>query len=58
MRLMYVEVTRGLEVNLMGMSIEEACALAAMIENAGTKERRIFNQVLKQLRAVKDCGMT
>ena len=47
---MYVEVTRGLEVNLMGMSIEEACALAAMIENAGTKERRIFNQVLKQLR--------
>lgn len=49
MRLMYVEVTRELEVNLMGMSIEEACALAAMIENAGTKERSIFNRVLKQL---------
>lgn len=54
MRLMYVEVTRGFEVNLMGMSIEEACALAAMIENAGTKERRIFNQVLKQLRLPLD----
>ncbi len=47
---MYVEITRELEVNLMAMSIEEACALAAIIENAGTEERRIFNQALKQLR--------
>ena len=48
--MMYVEMTRELEVNLMGMSIEEALALKAMIEGAGLEERRTFNDVLRQLK--------
>lgn len=33
--MMYVEMTKDLEVNLMGMSWEEAIALLRMIEGAG-----------------------
>lgn len=47
--MMYVEITRGLEVNLMGMTIEEAVQLKKMIEGAGLEERRTFNGVLRQL---------
>ena len=43
-------MTRGLEVNLMGMSIDEAVALKSMIEGAGLQERRMFNGVLQQLK--------
>ena len=49
--MMYVDVTRDHEVNLMGMSWEEAVALQHMIEGAGLPERRTFNHVLRQLRA-------
>lgn len=48
--MMYVEMTRDLEVNLMGMSCEEAVALKNMIEGAGLEERRTFNGVLCQLK--------
>lgn len=48
--MMYVEMTRDLEVNLMGMSWEEAVALQRMIEGAGLEERRTFNGVLRQLK--------
>lgn len=48
--MMYVEITRGLEVNLMGMTIEEAVSLKNMIESAGLQERRMFNGVLQQLK--------
>ena len=48
--MMYVEMTRGLEVNLMGMTIEEAVSLKNMIESAGLKERRTFNDVLRQVK--------
>lgn len=47
---MYVEMTKELKVNLMGMSWEEAVALQRMIEGAGLQERRMFNGVLQQLR--------
>ena len=47
--MMYVEMTKDLEVNLMGMSWEEAVALKTMIEGSGLRERRIFNGVLQQL---------
>lgn len=48
--MMYVEMTKDLDVNLMGMSWEEAIALQNMIEGAGLRERRLFNGVLQQLR--------
>jgi len=48
--MMYVEMTRNLEVNLMGMSWEEAVALQHAIEGAGLEERRTFNDVLRQLK--------
>lgn len=48
--MMYVEMTKDLEVNLMGMSIEEAVSLQHMIEGAGLEERRTFNDVLRQLK--------
>ena len=44
--MMYVEMTKDLEVNLMGMSWEEAVALLRMIEGAGLQERR--NQLLRE----------
>ena len=47
---MYVEMTKDLDVNLMGMSWEEAVALQQMIEGAGLQERRMFNGVLQQLK--------
>ena len=47
---MYVEMTKDLKVNLMGMSREEAVALQRMIEGSGLCERRIFNGVLHQLK--------
>lgn len=47
---MYIEMTRDLEVNLMGMSIEEAVGLQKMIEGASLQERRMFNGVLRQLK--------
>lgn len=46
---MYVEMTKDLEVNLMGMSWEEAVALKEMIEGAALEHRRTFNGVLRQL---------
>ncbi len=52
--MMYVEMTKDLEVNLMGMSWEEAVALQQMIEGAGLKERRMFNGVLQQLKSPFD----
>ena len=51
---MYVEMTRDLEVNLMGMSWEEAVALKTMIEGAGLLERRTFGPVLRQLKQPVD----
>ena len=48
--MMYVEMTKDLEVNLMGMSCKEAVALIQMIEGAGLQERRMFNGVLQQLK--------
>lgn len=48
--MMYVEMTRDLEVNLMGMSFEEAVALKRMIEGAAAAARRTFNGVLQQLK--------
>lgn len=48
--MMYVEMTRDLEVNLMGMSWEEAVALQTMIDGTGLEERRTFNGVLQQLK--------
>ena len=42
-------MTKDLEVNLMGMTPEEACQLATMIRGAGLVERRTFNTVLRQL---------
>lgn len=47
---MYVEMTKDFEVNLMGMTWEEAVQLKNMIEGAGLNERRTFNGVLKQLK--------
>ena len=47
--MMYVEMTKDLEVNLMGMSIDEAVSLKTMIEGAWLQERRTFNDVLRQL---------
>ena len=52
--MMYVEMTKDLEVNLMGMSWEEAIALHNMIEGAGLRERRLFNDVLQQLKQPVD----
>lgn len=52
--MMYVEMTRDYEVNLMGMTMEEACSLQAMIEGAGLQERRTFNGVLQQLKQPVD----
>ncbi|MBR1558034.1 MAG: hypothetical protein IJ647_09800 [Prevotella sp.] len=52
--MMYVETTKDLEVNLMGMTIKEACSLKTMIEGAGLEERRIFNGVLQQLKQPVD----
>jgi hypothetical protein len=48
--MMYVEMTKDIEVNLMGMTWEEAVALLNMIEGAGLQERRMFNGVLQQLK--------
>lgn len=48
--MMYVEKTKDLEVNLMGMSWEEAVQLQTMIEGAGLEQRRTFNDVLRQLK--------
>ena len=48
--MMYVEMTRDYEVNLMGMTWEEAVQLKTMIERAGLEERRTFNGVLRQLK--------
>ena len=52
--MMYVEMTKDLEVNLMGMSWGEAVALLRMIEGAGLQERRMFNDVLHQLKQPVD----
>lgn len=46
---MYVEITRNLEVNLMGMDFIEAEELRKMIRGAGLEQRRTFNRVLQQL---------
>ena len=48
--MMYVEMTRDLEVNLMGMTMEEAVGLQRMIEGAPLPERRMFGAVLRQLK--------
>jgi hypothetical protein len=48
--MMYVEMTKDLEVNLMGMTLEEAVQLQTMIEGAGLEQRRTFNGVLRQLK--------
>ena len=48
--MMYVEMTRDLEVNLMGMTMEEAVGLQRMIECAPLPERRMFCDVLRQLK--------
>ena len=56
--MMKVEITRNLEVNLMGMSFEEAVALQTMIERAGLEHRRVFNDVLRQLKLPFDQLMT
>ena len=50
--MMYVEKTKDLEVNLMGMSWEEAIALKTVIEGAGFHERHMFNRVLHQLNSL------
>ena len=50
MQVMYVEITKDLEVNLMAMTWEEAVALQQMIEGAGLEQRRMFNGVLRQLK--------
>lgn len=55
---MKVEITRNLEVNLLGMSFEEATALQTMIEQAGLEQRRVFNDVLRQLKLPFDQLMT
>lgn len=47
---MYVELTKDLEVNLMGMTVEESAGLQKMIEGASLPERRMFNGVLRQLK--------
>lgn len=47
---MYVEMTKGLKVNLMGMDFTEAVALQHMIEGASLEERRLFNGVARQLK--------
>jgi len=52
--MMYVEMTKDLEVNLMGMSWEEAIALLRMIEGARLQERRMFDGVLQQLKQPVD----
>ena len=49
-RVMYVEMTKGLKVNLMGMDFTEAVALQHMIEGASLEERRQFNGILRQLK--------
>lgn len=56
--MMKVEITRNLEVNLLGMSFEEATALQTMIEQAGLEQRRVFNDVLRQLKLPFDQLMT
>lgn len=53
-RVMYVETTYGLEVNLMGMDFTEAVALQHMIEGASLEERRLFNGVSRQLKETID----
>ena len=50
MQVMYVEMTKDLEVNLMAMTWEEAVGLQQMIEGAGLEQRRMFNGVLRQLK--------
>ncbi len=55
---MKVKITRNLEVNLMGMSFEEATALQTMIERAGLEQRRVFHDVLRQLKLPFDQLMT
>lgn len=47
---MYVEMTRDLEVNLMGMTVEEAAGLQRMIEGASLEERRQFNRIPRKLK--------
>lgn len=56
--MMKVEITRNLEVNLLGMSFEEATALQTMIEQAGLGQRRVFHDVLRQLKLPFDQLMT
>lgn len=56
--MMKVEITRNLEENLLGMSFEEATALQTMIEQAGLEQRRVFNDVLRQLKLPFDQLMT
>jgi len=51
---MYVEMTKGLKVNLMGMDFTEAVALQHMIEGASLEERRLFNGVARQLKETID----
>lgn len=50
MQVMYVEMTKDLEVNLMAMDWEEAVSLQQMIEGAALEHRRRFNGVLQQLK--------
>ena len=54
MQVMYVEMTKDLEVNLMAMTWEEAVSLQQMIEGAGLEQRRMFNGVLRQLKQPSD----
>lgn len=49
-RVMYVEMTKGQEANLMGMTVEETAGLQRMIEGASLEERRQFNGILRQLK--------
>lgn len=47
--MMYIEKTNESKVNLMGMDLDQATALASMIRGAGLLERRTFNGILHQL---------
>lgn len=46
---MYIDVDSCGLVSLMQMNMEETEALATVIRGAGLSERRIFNNVLRQL---------
>lgn len=47
--MMYVDVTREGQVNLMGMSAMDAHDLMCMIKGSDLTHRRTFNSVLQQL---------